>query len=111
MMNQSLLFVLSHSPRQSPLATEALDALMTAVLLGIETDVALVSNGLELLEDKQTREQLEQIATMGRCNFYVDSASLPQHESAQVTPRKQAPEIIAEDLTALLHRHHRVLSF
>lgn len=110
-MAYSLLFILSHSPRQYVLATEALDAVMTAVLLGTETDVVLVGEGLELLQDENTMDRLSQIATMGNCRLYTNDGENSVSNDTFASLQSGSLGLIKTDLSALLHQHQCILSF
>lgn len=107
-----MLIVISHSPEQTDLASGALDAAMTAAILGVEVKLLLVNRGCDVLHHRNTKDKLQQFLSISDGGIYAYNSSVTELNNK--SENMAAPSVIPMDqVTAnrLVQQHAKVLSF
>lgn len=107
---KSLLFVLSQSP-DSPLALEALDAVMTAVLFDQNPYVVFVGAGIQQYAHPNLAEKIAQLIELGLTQIYFNKTDQLLTQEQPIDARASFKALSAGETSTLLHQADKILSF
>ncbi len=107
---EPLLFVLSQTP-QKPLALEAIDAVMTAVLFDQDPYVLFIGAGIKQLEQPAFKEKFIQLTELGLKKVYASQLAPNNTEQNYLDSGLSITSLSDTETASLLHTANKILSF
>jgi len=107
---QKLLFVLSQTP-DSPLAIEALDAVMTAVLFEQNPYLIFVGEGVQQLKQADLASKVNQLVELGLKHIYIKTPVRLSDQKHVSDIKDLFRTLSTKETSALLHQADKILSF
>jgi len=119
-MSNSMLFIMRHSPYGSNLAREALEAVLAFGAFEQQVSVLFMDDGVfqltcdhqpHAIQQKNHSSMLQALPMYDITNLYIEASSLSDRGLSELSLPNGSSIISSAEISQLINRHNKVLSF